>query len=197
MQPAAVQKHAGEDRRPGRDRAEPRRQFAITEQHRRDHAVAVDNGLLRLPELPQPGAEAHADQPVGDDRRLPDRIVVIQRQGEDHGLAHAEREPLSLWEREGPIAQRWEREGLYAPGTLTRLRALALRHPLPEGEGFVVHAQDPTRPSWGLDGSAKSRSGMRPASRARRPPSTACRIAAAMRRGSCDLAIAVLTKTAS
>src|SRR4051812_2082937 len=61
----------------------------------------------------------------------------------------------------------------------------------------VAADQVPTRPSCGLDGSAKSRSGIRPARRARRPASTAARIAAAMRRGSCDLAIAVLTSTAS
>src|ERR1700730_2209528 len=64
----------------------------------------------------------------------------------------------------------------------------------PAGQGC---GQEPTRPSCGLEGSAKSRFGMRPASRARRPPSTAARIAAALRRGSWDLAIAVLTSTAS
>jgi hypothetical protein len=33
--------------------------------------------------------------------------------------------PLSLWEREGPIAERWEGEGFSVAGTLTRLAALA------------------------------------------------------------------------
>ena len=79
MQPAAMQEHAGEDRRPGRDRGKPRRQVGVAEQDRRDHAVLQGDGVRVLPELPQEGADAHADQPVGDDRRFLDRIVVVER----------------------------------------------------------------------------------------------------------------------
>src|SRR6516162_9037602 len=67
----------------------------------------------------------------------------------------------------------------------------------PRGELNGAEPQVPTRPSCGLDGSANLRFGIRPASRARRPPSTPARIAAAIRSGSCDLAIAVLASTAS
>src|SRR5579862_231015 len=56
-------------------------------------------------------------------------------------------------------------------------------------------AHPPISPSCGLDGSAKSRSGMRPAWRARRPASTASRIARAMATGSSALATAVLRST--
>src|SRR6185312_15483168 len=55
----------------------------------------------------------------------------------------------------------------------------------------------PISPSCGLDGSAWVRLGIRPARRASRPAITAARIAAAMRRGSCALATAVLSSTPS
>src|SRR5204862_120063 len=56
----------------------------VAEQDRRDHAVLQGDDIGVLPELPQKGADAHAEQPVSDDRRLLDRIVVIERQSEDH-----------------------------------------------------------------------------------------------------------------
>src|SRR5581483_405324 len=55
----------------------------------------------------------------------------------------------------------------------------------------------PTRPSCGLDGSAKASLGMRPASRAWRPASTAARIAFAIVAGSRAFDTAVLSNTAA
>ena len=84
MQPAAMQKHAGEDRRPGRDHRQLRRQLGVTEQGGGDQAVLVSDHIRIVRELPQKGADAHADQPVGDHWRLADRVVVVEREGEDH-----------------------------------------------------------------------------------------------------------------
>src|SRR5215813_9507301 len=56
----------------------------MTEQHRRDHAVLEADDIRIVRQLPQAGADAHADEPVGDDRRLPDWVVIIKRQAEDH-----------------------------------------------------------------------------------------------------------------
>src|SRR5439155_877302 len=55
----------------------------------------------------------------------------------------------------------------------------------------------PTRPNCGLDGSAFSDFGIRPASRACRPASTAARIADAIRTGSRALETALLSNTAA
>src|SRR6185503_13192630 len=54
----------------------------------------------------------------------------------------------------------------------------------------------PTRPNCGLEGSAWAILGMRPASRAARPPSTAARIADAISTGSWAFDTAVLSSTA-
>ena len=72
---------------PRRQDREPGRQLRIAEQHRRDHPEGVGDGVLVLPELPQKGADAQADQDIGDDRRPLDRIVVVERDGEDHAAS--------------------------------------------------------------------------------------------------------------
>src|SRR5262249_4697855 len=73
--------------------------------------------------------------------------------------------------------------------------------PLPairdQQRGGLRQPHAPTRPNCGLDGSALFVFGMRPASRAKRPASTAARIAAAMPTGSRALDTAVLSRTAA
>ena len=84
VKPPAVQEHAGEDRRPGRNDVQIRRKPGRTEQHRRDHSVAVQNPVLVVAELPQKGADAHADQQLVDDRGAPGGMVVVERECKDH-----------------------------------------------------------------------------------------------------------------
>src|SRR5205085_11010802 len=108
----------------------------------------------------------------------------VERQGEDHGRAAAR-----------PIGETSYRRDCFVDST--GLPAMTINAVIASDGKQSRVGQEPTRPSCGLDGSAKLRFGMRPASRARRPASTAARIAAAIRRGSCDLAIAVLAITAS
>src|SRR6185437_12165606 len=100
-------------------------------------------------------------------------------------LAQAEPATAAVEERGGDLLERALR--LIAIGDDENRRA---REPQRQ-------AHPPTRPSWGLDGSACVRFGMRPASRAPRPASTARRIASAMRTGSRALATAVLSSTPS
>src|SRR5436190_19627166 len=192
-----MQEHAGEQCCPGRDHLQPAGQLGIAEQHPRYHPETIGNGLLVLPELPKEGADAHADQEISDDRRPPDRIIVVQREGENHarllfgGEARMPRIIMRHKRRRAGEAQRnppFPRPASHG-GFRQKLH--------PSYKFGEAAAQVPTRPNCGLDGSAKLRFGMRPASRARRPALAAARIAAAIRRGSCDLAIAVLAITAS
>ena len=101
---AAMQEHAGEDRRPRRQDRKFGRQLRIAEQHRRDHPEGIGDGVLVLPELPQIGADAEADQQPGDDRRPLHRIVVVERDGEDHAVGfRISGKSLTRERREKPI----------------------------------------------------------------------------------------------
>ena len=86
VEPAAVQKHAGQHSRPRRHHVQMGCQMRRAEQHRRDHAEAEQDLVLVLPELPQKGADTQPDQEIIDDRWASNRVVVIERDREDQAL---------------------------------------------------------------------------------------------------------------
>src|SRR5579859_156154 len=94
MQPTSVQEHAGEDRHPWRDRREVRREPGGTEYHSRDHPVGGGDRIVVLAQLPQEDKGASRDQRVGDIWSPADRIVVVERQEEEHRESYRPRGEL-------------------------------------------------------------------------------------------------------